>query len=83
MVPSAPLIVGRVVAHNAADDTSTLDLLASQADASYAAGVMSGVRFVARGRTVAVGNNAFVRDGVVESQAPDRPVVEIEIGRVV
>jgi hypothetical protein len=83
LLPSAPLVVARVVSHNATDDTSTLELLVDQADTDYAGGVKTGTQFVARGRTVAIGDNAFVRDGVVESQAPDQAISEIEIGRVV
>lgn len=82
LLPSPPLLVARVVSHDASDDTSLLELLVDQADTTYAAGVTTGTRFTARGRVVAVGANAFVRDGVVESEAPNRPVTEIEIGRV-
>ena len=83
LLPQPPVIVGRVVAHQAADDTSTIELPSAQGSAAYAAGLETGSRFVARGRVVPVGQNAFVRGGVVESQAPDVPAVEIVIGRVV
>ena len=83
MLPQPALTVGRVVAHHVADDTSTIELPTGQATVDYATGLKTGTQFEARGRTVAVGKNAFIRAGVVESEAPDVPVSEIVIGRVV
>ncbi len=83
LLPSPPLLIARVLAHDAAADTSTLELLTGQPDTDFTGGLKTGTQFVARGRGVAVGQNAFVRDGVVESQAPDRVISIIEIGRVV
>lgn len=82
MLPQPGLTVGRVVAHHAADDTSTIELPTGQATVAYATGLETGVTFQARGRGVAIGKNAFVRAGVVESEAPDLPATEIIIGRV-
>lgn len=83
LLPLPQVLLGRVVAQNAAEDTSTIELPTGQATTNYALGLTTGVRFDARGRTVAIGKNAFVRAGVVESEAPDVPVSEIVIGRVV
>ena len=83
LLPQPQVLLGRVIAHHATDDTSTIDLPTGQATTAYATGLETGTRFEARGRTVAVGRNAFIRAGVVESEAPDVPVSEIVIGRVV
>lgn len=83
LLPPPAVLLGRVVAHHATDDTSTIELPTGQATTGYATGLQTGTRFEARGRTVAVGKNAFIRAGVVESEAPDLPVSEIEVGRVV
>lgn len=83
LLPQPPVLVGRVVAHHATDDTSTIELPTGQAVVDYAAGLKTGTQFEARGQGVAVGRNAFIRAGVVESEAPDVPVSEIVIGRVV
>jgi hypothetical protein len=86
LLPDAPVIIGRVIEHHEDDDTSTVLLPSEEGsvavDPSDAALVV-GATFRARGRTVAVGQRAFVRGGVIESQAPDGEVQEIEIGRVV
>lgn len=84
LLPQPQVYVGRVVAHDAGTDSSVIYLLADQETAAYAAGVQTGARVIARGRSVPVGQNAFVRNGVVESQAPlFENVVEVVIGRVV
>lgn len=82
LLPAPPVLVGRVVAHNS-DDTSTVLLPSGLAAAAYDGLLQSGSTLRARGRGVPVGENAFVRDGVVESQAPDVEPVDIPIGRVV
>jgi hypothetical protein len=83
LLPEAPVLVGRVLLHNGSDDTSTIQLPSTLASTVYAAGLVTGNTFKARGRGVAIGQNAFVRGGVVESQAPDVEAVDIPIGRVV
>ena len=83
LLPQSPVLVGRVISHDAVADTSVIELPTGQAPTAYDPAVQAGARFVARGRIVAVDSNAFVRNGVVESQAPDQAVTEIEIGRVV
>lgn len=65
LIPGNPLLVGKVIAHNA-DDTSTIQL-------------PDGVLIRARGVDVAEGVSAFVRAGKVEGAAPDLPKYEIEI----
>ncbi len=82
LLPSSPLIVGRVVAHNS-DDTSTVELPGGQVASAFDGLLQSGNRIIARGRSVPVGENAFIRDGVIQSQAPAAELVDIPIGRVV
>jgi hypothetical protein len=82
LLPAPPVLVGRVGAHNS-DDTSTVVLPGGQAAAAYDGLLQSGSTLRVRGTQVPVGQNAFVRDGVVESQAPDVEPVDIPIGRVV
>ena len=82
LLPAPPVLVGRVVAHNS-DDTSTIELPGGQATGAFDGLLQTGSRIVARGRGVPVGQNAFVRDGVVESEAPDTVLADIPIGRVV
>lgn len=65
LLPTDPLLVGEVLAHNA-DGTSTLE-------------APDGAVYRARGQSVAVGNNAFVRGGVVQGPAPDLPAYEAEV----
>ncbi len=82
LLPPPPVLVGRVVAHNS-DDTSTIELPGGLATGAFDGLLQTGGIIVARGRGVPVGQNAFVRDGLVESQAPDAEPVDIPIGRVV
>lgn len=65
MLPAPALLVGTVTAHNA-DGTSTIAL-------------PGGGTLRARGQSVAVSSNAFVRDGVVEGEAPALGIVTIDI----
>jgi hypothetical protein len=60
-----PLLVGEVVTING-DGTSTITL-------------PTGGEIRARGTSVSVGNNAFVRNGVIEGAAPSLSTVTIEI----
>ncbi len=82
ILPPTPVLVGRVTAHHA-DDTSTVELPTNEGSTAYAAGVAVGSTIRARGTTVAVGDKAFVRDGVIETRAPDEDAVEIVVGTVV
>ena len=65
LLPQSPLLVGTVVAVNA-DGTSTVAL-------------PDGGTLVVRGTSVAVDEDAFVRDGVIEGAAPVLPTFTIEI----
>ena len=65
VLPADPLLIGEVTAHNA-DGTSTVEL-------------PSGDTVRVRGQGVAIGDNAFVQAGQVQGEAPDLPVVSVEI----
>ena len=65
LVGAPPLQVGEVISHNAGG-TSTVQL-------------PGGGLLTARGQAVPVGQQAYVRDGVVEGPAPVLPVVLIEV----
>lgn len=82
ILPTSPTLIAEVLSHNT-DATSTLRLPTGLQQEVYATGVAVGSTFTARGTTVAVGSYAFVRDGVVESQAPSGVVAEVEVGAVV
>lgn len=82
LLPPSPVLVGTVIDINTDDDTSTVELPTNQGVNSYAAGIATGSRIRARGTFVPVGERAFVRDGVIESRAPDGDVVEMEVGSV-
>lgn len=59
------MLVGEIVSHNG-DGTSTVDLI-------------DGTTIRARGTSVTVGQKAFIRDGAVESQAPDLTVFNLPV----
>jgi hypothetical protein len=80
LLPDAPVILARVISHDAATDTSVLELPAADPSVPVTPEIAVGSTFTARGRTVAVGQRAFVRDGVVESQAPEGEPEEIVVG---
>ena len=82
LLPDSPVWIGEVVSHNAAEDTSTIRLPTGEGDIAYAGAVQGGSLIRARGRTVPVGQNAFVRDGVVETQAPSGTPVAYVVGPV-
>lgn len=63
LLPRPPLLVGEITSI----DNNIATIL-----------LPGGATIQARG-TGTVGNQAFVRDGVIESDAPSLPVVEIEI----
>jgi len=65
LLPSEPLLVGTVTAHNA-DGTSTITLPGG--------GVIR-----ARGQAVAVSSKAFVRSGEVTDEAPSLTSYEVEV----
>lgn len=65
LLPDAPLLIGTVDAHIGGDQSAIT--------------LMGGGQIVARGQSVAVGQKAFVRNGIVEGQAPNLDGVTIEI----
>lgn len=81
ILPPSPTLIAEVLAHNA-DGTSTMRLPVGLGQDTYATGVAVGAVFTARGTGVAVGLYAYVRDGVVQSQAPTGLVSEIAVGTV-
>ena len=83
LLPPSPVWIGKVLAHHEEDDTSTVELPTRQGVIPYAGSVQAGAIIRARGRTVPVGQNAFVRDGVIENRAPDGEPTDILIGVVV
>lgn len=82
LLPPPPVLLGTVLEHHA-DDTSTIELPIEAADVEYADGVVSGARLRVRGTSVAVGQRAFVRDGVIESRGPEGEIVAVPVGRQV
>lgn len=83
LLPDAPVLIARVTAIDEENDISTLLLPTNEGAVGYAAGLQAGSTITARGTTVPVDANAFVRNGVVETRAPDAPAVEIVVGEVV
>lgn len=81
LLPEPPLLIGDVLAHNA-DGTSTVSLITQASGGQVAPGLATGTLVRARGTQVAVGARAFVRAGVVESEAPGGLVAELLVGTV-
>ena len=69
VLPDAPVLVGRVIAHHT-DDTSTVELPIGVATVSNG-GLTRGSTIRPRGRTVPVGGWAFVRRGRIENRASE------------
>jgi hypothetical protein len=65
LIPTEPLRVGTVIEVHG-DETSIVELL-------------DGARIRVRGTSVEAGKKAFVRAGAIEGEAPNLPIVEIEI----
>lgn len=82
LVPLPPVLVGKVLAHHT-DDTSTVEIPGALPITGYAGNVATGSLIRPRGTTVPVGKNAFVRAGVIETQAPDGTAEPLPIGRVI
>lgn len=66
LLPGTQELVGEVTALNSTAGTSTVTL-------------PGGGVIIARGTSVAVGGNAYVKDGVIISAAPDLALEDIEI----
>lgn len=82
LMPAPPLLVGKVLAHHA-DDTSTVELPIGLGLTNYGGNVATGALIRPRGRTVPVGQMAFVRAGVIETEAPAGVPVPLQVGQVV
>lgn len=82
ILPSSQTTIAEVMAVNA-DGTSTLRLPTGLGQEVYATGVSVGSTFTARGTSVPVGQYAYVRDGIVQSQAPTGVVSDVVLGTVV
>jgi hypothetical protein len=80
LLPPPALLFGKVLSHNEDDDTSLIELPLGVGAETYAPGVTVGQIIKARGRTVPVDQNAFVRNGVVETYAPSGTLTEVEVG---
>lgn len=82
LLPLPPVLVGTVREINA-DDTSTVEIPTGVALREYAENVAAGALIRVRGTTVPIGSRAFIRAGVIESQAPDGDVLSIPVGTIV
>ncbi len=81
LLPPSPLLIARVIEVHA-DDTSTVSLPINAGDTVLSPGLSQGRLLRVRGSQVPAGGNAFVRDGLIESRAPDGDPVLIVIGEV-
>jgi hypothetical protein len=82
LLPPEPVLIGRVTEHHD-DDTSTIELPIGIPLTPVALGVSTGSLIRVRGRTVAVGKNAWVRGGVVQSEAPEGDPVDVVTGSII
>lgn len=81
LLPLPSVLVGTVLEHHD-DDTSTVQIPSNAPLTGYAANVATGALIRPRGTTVPVGKKAFVRSGVIETQAPDEEAVDLPVGEV-
>lgn len=81
LLPAPPLLLARVLSVHS-DGTSTVSLPSGLPATAYSSGLAAGSELRVRGDGISVGGNAFIRAGVIESQAPDGSVVEGEVGVV-
>lgn len=65
LFPTSPLLTAQVLTVNA-DGTSTVEF-------------PGGTTYRARGTSVAEGNRAFIRGGVIEGEAPNLPTFDAEV----
>lgn len=83
LVPQPPVLVGVVREHHD-DDTSTVEIPGNlPLQANGADSLATGSLIRPRGTTVPVGKKAFVRAGVIETQAPDAEPLDIPVGEVI
>lgn len=81
LVPEAPLLVGQVIEHHE-DDTSSVRLPIGIGLQTVGGTVATGAVIRPRGRTVPVGKWAFVRRGLIESEAPGGEPVQVVVGKI-
>lgn len=79
LLPDAPLLIGRVVRHNF-DDTSDVELPIGVATVAVGGGVVRGAIIRPRGTHVPVGSWAFVRRGIIETEAPIGVPMTLPVG---
>jgi len=82
LLPLPQVLVGTVVEIHA-DDTSTVQLPSSADVTGLAGNVATGPLIRVRGSSLEVGKRAFVRAGVIETEAPAGDILDIEVGKVV
>jgi hypothetical protein len=82
LLPNPPLILARVVSRDEIAGTSLLTIPGGVPSSSLSPQVSTGATFTARGTGVELDKLALVRNGVIESQAPDGAIVEAVIGVV-
>lgn len=82
LLPLPQVLVGTVVEIHA-DDTSTVELPGTGNTTGYPGNVATGSLLRVRGSSIEVGKRAFIRAGVIESEAPAGDILEVEVGRVV
>lgn len=82
LAPEAPLLVGRVIAIHDEDDTSSVLLPSALGTQGLGATLAAGSVIRARGTWVPVGQNAFVRRGLIENRAPDADPEQVVVGTI-
>lgn len=81
LLPVSNVLLCEVLAVHA-DDTSTVQL-PQATSADFGSGLQAGSTLRVRGAGFAVGQKVFVRDGVIETQAPDATAADVQVGVVV
>ena len=82
LVPLPVVYVGKVLEIHEEDHTSTVESPGPPVY-DYAGNVAVGSVLRPRGTHVPVGHRAFVRSGVIETEAPSGDIIDIEIGKIV
>lgn len=82
LLPLPQVLVGTVV-EVFDDDTSSVQLPGTGSSVGYPGNVATGSVLRVRGSSVEAGKRAFIRAGVIESEAPAGDILEVEVGRVV
>lgn len=83
LLPDEPVLVGRVIARDLTNDTSTVELPGGASTVVYAGGLSTGRSAEVRGSGVTPGARVFMQGGVIQSLAPEVTPLEIVIGRVI